>query len=107
MISPEAVIGLAAALIVPFIGALITVGIMIGSVRAMARELSTAVADWKKDREKLDKVPLTEQRVDQLEDVVAILSTKQETIWTKVFSHDKHLAVAEARRSRPSFDEGE
>lgn len=75
-------------------------------IRASIVKLEAAIA-------MIARVPLIEQRVAQLEELVRSLTqglgsqaTKIADLWAKVFSLDKHLAVqvAESRASRPDID---
>jgi hypothetical protein len=62
-------------------------------------ELRCGIAELKAGLEALKRVPLLEQRVEQLEKIVHDeVQLKLSALWTKVFSHDKHLAVMQCRQ---------
>ena len=68
-------------------------GILIGKIEATSDEFRKAMSDWKADRGKLGTIDLHGQRIGALEDTVRNLGARVETTWTKVFSHDRHIAV--------------
>jgi hypothetical protein len=66
--------------------------------------LTTTSARLEAGIESLKQLPLLTQRVEQLEKHVPEINGRVTTIWTKMFSHDKHLAVIATRQSSPDID---
>lgn len=58
--------------------------------------MQKAIAELRAALERLDAVPLHEQRITQLEKMLDYQQKQVATLWTKVFSLDKHTAVLRA-----------
>ena len=67
--------------------------------QAAVAALNSAVAEIKIAIAHLDKIPVMESQIKTVLDVVAGHGSRLETVWLKLFSHDKHIAVL--RESRP------
>lgn len=82
-----------------------------GEMKAGLTELRAAVAELKDAIKLTARVPLLEQRVEQLEGVVlGDLSARMRTVWEKLFSLDKHTAITRERLrqiSSPDIDPSE
>lgn len=95
---------------ITLLGALVTIvwkaGSLVSTLTSALTELRATVAELKAGLEAIKDYPLIKQRVEQLEDVVhKSLTQRTDTLWQKVFSMDKHIAVRDARASRPDFDD--
>lgn len=60
--------------------------------------LNAAVAEIKVAVAHLDKIPVMENELARLTDIVHEHSQRLHTAWQKLFSHDKHLAVVQVRQ---------
>jgi len=59
-------------------------------------DMKRAIAELRAALERLDKIPLHELKIAQLEKVVDSQQKQIATLWHKVFSLDKHTAVLRA-----------
>ena len=75
-----------------------------GEMHAGLAELRATVAELKDGLKQLAEVPVLRTRVSTLESVTTSLTSKVELMHSKIFSHDKHLAVHSARlKSSPDL----
>ena len=89
-------------------GALITIvwkaGSLVSTLTSALAELRATVSELKTGLEAIKDYPLIKKRVEQLEDIVhKSLTQRVNTVWEKIFSLQTHVAVVEARGSRPEF----
>jgi C4-dicarboxylate-specific signal transduction histidine kinase len=70
------------------------------TMQTMIAELKLAIENLREDLKQLKAIPLLEQRISTLEKLHDSLSHKVSSVWQKLFSHDRHIAVV-AERQRP------
>ncbi len=90
---------------------------LIQSVKAgrLIERLERAVKDIEDMRDDVGRIPVIEERqkhgdsrLEGFQHAVSSVTSKVETIWLKVFSHDKHIAVTQEQvrqQSHHSFDD--
>jgi 5-bromo-4-chloroindolyl phosphate hydrolysis protein len=89
--------------VVGFIGGVVAFvfqgGRLVGRVEAVAKEMQTAMTEWKDDRKHLGTIALHEKDIGTIKDSISATTKRVDELWRKVFSHDKHIAVIRAQSS--------
>lgn len=75
-----------------------------GEMNAGLSELRVAVMELREGLKQLQKIPLLEQRVGQIETIQTQMISRIATMWDKLFSLDKHIAIQTAVRRASSPD---
>lgn len=104
--SEQWLIGISIALLGSLVVTVWRGGRLVQSLVSALAELKTAIAEMKISLVDLHKIPMIEQRVAQLEDIVSKQhSSKISVLWDKIMSLNTHVAVIQERTgSRPNFD---
>ena len=77
-------------------------GVLVGKMQSMVDELKSAIRRWEEDRDKIAKIDVHDTELGNLKAAVTEQTSRMQAVWTKLFSHDKHIAVQEERTAHLS-----
>lgn len=78
---------------------------MMSKLEAALDSVQKTIATMTAKLERLDAIPVHERRIIVLEDALRTATSRIDTVWRKMFSLDKRVAVA--RASSGQFDNGD
>jgi hypothetical protein len=91
---------------IALVGTTVTLIDTVWKASSLATQMTSAITELRASVAKIEiglvqlaEIPLLKQRVELIESVVnRDVREKLQTVWLKVFSHDKHIAVVRERQ---------
>ena len=99
-----ALIGLSITLLGSLIVTVWRASALVTQLRLALEAVRSSITKIELGLSRLEMIPVHENRIGQLEQLVAHLGEKVETLWRKLFSVDKHVAVLR-HQSKPDLQE--